>query len=67
LLFHALPLGHHEREEWLQLAPVPDSGPEAAVPQGMATTNQYLSCRESFHWDKNAYPAAGCTQTGGCD
>ncbi len=33
----------------------------------MATTNQYLTYRDSFHWDKDAYVAAGCTPTGGCD
>ncbi|MHB8884742.1 MAG: RHS repeat-associated core domain-containing protein [Methylovirgula sp.] len=63
------PLGYNEREEWLEPAPIPDSDPAATVPQGMpmAPTNQYLSYRDSFHWDKNAYIVAGCTPTGGCD
>lgn len=30
-------------------------------------TNGYLNYRNSFHWDKSAYVAAGCTDTGGCD
>lgn len=63
------PLGYCEREEWLEPAPIPDSDPPATVPVGMpiAPTNQYLTYRNSFHWDKNAYIAAGCTTTGGCD
>ncbi|KAA3445852.1 peptidase C39 [Mesorhizobium sp. SARCC-RB16n] len=63
------PLGYHEREEWLEPAPVPTSDPGATVPQGMPTnpTNFYLEYRDSFHWDKDAYVAAGCTPTGGCD
>lgn len=63
------PLGYHEREEWLEPASIPDSDPAATVPQGMpiALTNQYLSYRNSFHWDKSAYIQAGCTATGGCD
>ncbi|MGH7025089.1 MAG: hypothetical protein ACREEB_16085, partial [Caulobacteraceae bacterium] len=63
------PLGHSEREEWLEPAPIPDSDPAATVPVGMPLplTNQYLSYRDSFHWDKNAYVVAGCTPTGGCD
>jgi RHS repeat-associated protein len=63
------PLGYHEREEWVEPASIPDSDPAATVPQGMpiALTNQYLSYRNSFHWDKSAYIQAGCTATGGCD
>ena len=63
------PLGYHEREEWLEPAPIPDSDPSATVPQGMPIplTNQYLTYRDSFHWDRNAYALAGCTPTGGCD
>lgn len=63
------PLGNHEREEWLEPAPVPDSEPSATVPQGMPLppTNRYLVYRNSFHWDKDAYVAAGCTPAGGCD
>lgn len=61
------PLGYSERLEWLEPAPIPDSDPAATVPQGMATTNQYLTYRDSFYWDKNAYIAAGCTPSGGCD
>jgi YD repeat-containing protein len=60
------PLGLHEREETAQgLSQVPSSDP--SVPQGMATFNQYLNYRDSFHWDKHAYIAAGCTVSGGCN
>jgi len=63
------PLGFSEREEWLEPAPVPGSDPANTVPQGMPLTpyNAYLSYRDSFHWDKNAYVVAGCTPTGGCN
>lgn len=63
------PLGNSEREEWLEPAPIPDSDPAATVPVGMpvSPTNQYLTYRNSFHWDKSAYVAAGCTPSGGCD
>ncbi|OAF10258.1 hypothetical protein AXW67_25905 [Bradyrhizobium neotropicale] len=63
------PLGNSEREEWLEPAPIPDSDPAATVPVGMpiAPKNQYLTYRNSFHWDRSAYVAAGCTPTGGCD
>lgn len=63
------PMGFHEREEWLEPAPVPFSDPSGTVPTGMPLSpfNQYLYDRDSFHWDKNAYVAAGCTPTGGCD
>jgi hypothetical protein len=63
------PLGFHEREEWLEPAPIPDSDPNASVPQGMPVplTNQYLTYRDSFHWDKDAYVIANCMPTGGCD
>jgi RHS repeat-associated protein len=63
------PLGYHEREEWVEPAPIPDSDPSATVPQGMpvSLTNAFLTYRDSFHWDKNAYVVAGCTPTGGCD
>lgn len=62
-------MGFNEREEWLEPASIPDSDSAATVPQGMplTPTNQYLSYRDSFHWDKNAYVVAGCTPTGGCD
>ena len=60
------PLGHSEREETLQPAPVPFS--EAVVPQGLFDPfNAYLSYRDSFHWDKHQYAVAGCTPNGGCD
>ncbi|MGO7532788.1 RHS repeat-associated core domain-containing protein [Rhizobium leguminosarum] len=63
------PLGNKEREEWLEPAPIPASDPAATVPVGMPLplTNGYLTYRNSFHWDKSAYIAAGCTDTGGCD
>lgn len=63
------PLGQHEREEWLEPAPIPASDPAASVPTGMplGPTNGYLQNRDSFHWDKEQYIAAGCTTSGGCD
>ncbi|MFX8516169.1 hypothetical protein ABTM14_19515, partial [Acinetobacter baumannii] len=41
----------------------------ATVPTDMpiTPTNQYLTYRNSFYWDKTAYTAAGCSTTGGCD
>ncbi|BCM19203.1 tRNA nuclease WapA [Mesorhizobium sp. J8] len=61
------PLGYHEREEWVEPSAIPNSDPANTVPQGMAVTDNYLTYRNSFHWDKDAYVAAGCTPTGGCD
>ena len=63
------PLGNHERVEWLEPAPVPNSEPSNTVPQGMplTPTNNYLVYRNSFYWNKDAYVTAGCTPTGGCD
>ncbi|TGQ51032.1 peptidase C39 [Mesorhizobium sp. M1C.F.Ca.ET.193.01.1.1] len=61
------PLGYHEREEWLEPSVIPNTDPANTVPQGMAVVNNYLTYRNSFHWDKDAYLAAGCTPTGGCD
>ncbi len=61
------PLGYNEREEWVEWpsgsAPIADSDPSNTVPQGMPATveNQYLSYRDSFYWNKDAYVAAGCT------
>ena len=64
------PLGYHEREEWVEPGPnIPASDPTTTVPTGMPVplNNAYLEYRDSFHWDKNAYIAAGCTVSGGCD
>ncbi|EJB01774.1 RHS repeat-associated core domain protein [Rhizobium leguminosarum bv. trifolii WSM597] len=63
------PLGYKEREEWLEPAPIPESDPAATVPVGMpiGAMNSYLTYRNSFHWDKSAYVAAGCADSGGCD
>ncbi|UIY31513.1 peptidase C39 (plasmid) [Neorhizobium galegae] len=63
------PLGYKEREEWLEPSPTPASDPVGTVPTGMPLppVNGYLIYRNSFHWDKLAYAAAGCTDTGGCD
>ncbi|RWA64665.1 RHS repeat-associated core domain-containing protein [Mesorhizobium sp.] len=61
------PLGYHEREEWLEPSVIPNTDPASTVPQGMAVRNNYLTYRNSFHWDKDAYLTAGCTPTGGCD
>jgi YD repeat-containing protein len=57
------PLGYSEREQALQPAPVPFSEP--VVPQGIiAPFNEYLTYRDSFHWDKHAYALSGCTPSG---
>jgi len=63
------PMGFSEREEWLEPSYNPTSDPAATVPTGMPYVlgNNYLQYRNSFHWDKDAYGAAGCTPTGGCD
>ena len=63
------PMGFSEREEWVEPAPIPDSDPAPSVPQGMPNgeLNQYLSFRDTFYWDKNAYTLAGCTPSGGCN
>jgi RHS repeat-associated protein len=63
------PLGNHEREEWLEPAPIAASDPANTVPTGMplAPENNYLQYRDSFHWDKDQYVAAGCAVSGGCD
>ncbi|MVA82646.1 peptidase C39 [Agrobacterium vitis] len=63
------PLGLKEREEWVDPAPVPDMDPSSTVPAGMpyTPTNQYLNYRNSLHWDKSQYIAAGCTDSGGCN
>lgn len=63
------PLGFSERVEWLEPAPVPSTDPTGTVPQGMpvAPTNNFLQYRNSFYWNKDAYVAAGCTPSGGCD
>lgn len=63
------PLGYNERVEWIEPAPIPDSDPPNTVPSSMPLVpkNQYLTYRNSFYWDKNAYALAGCTQSGGCD
>lgn len=63
------PLGHSEREEWLEPAPVSASDPAGTVPQGMpvGAGNDFLQYRDSFHWDKLQYVAAGCTPSGACN
>ncbi len=61
------PLGFGEREESFEPATmVPFS--DAHVPQLPPGTllNQYLIYRNSFHWNKHQYAAAGCTPNGGC-
>lgn len=63
------PMGYHERLEWLEPAPISDSDPSGSVPAGMpnGVSNQYLSYRDSFYWDKDAYALGGCSPSGGCD
>lgn len=63
------PLGNHEREEWLEPAPVDASDPANTVPVGMPLTpeNDFHQYRDSFHWDKDQYISAGCAPAGGCD
>jgi hypothetical protein len=31
----------------------------------LAPMNEYLTYRDSFYWDRNAYVVAGCTVAGG--
>ncbi len=63
------PLGYGEREETFEPATdVPASEPADLVPQGMTNIfNGFLNDRDSFHWNKHQYAAAGCTVDGGCD
>lgn len=64
------PLGLGEREETFEPASaVPFSDPPAQVPQGMPVPsfNQYLTYRNSFHWNKHQYSVGHCTAAGGCD
>jgi hypothetical protein len=66
-------MGFKQREEWREdwspnPSPIPDSDPANTVPQGMPTplSNQFLTYRNSFHWDQTTYDAANC-QSGTCD
>lgn len=63
------PLSNHEREEWLEPSSSSGSDPSASVPVGMpqGVTNFWMNYRNSFHWNKDQYTAAGCSVTGGCD
>ena len=58
------PLGYGEREETIEPSVGPASEPQA--PTGMILFNEFLNWRNSFHWDKHQYAAAGCTPAGGC-
>lgn len=62
------PLGNRMREEWIDEV-IPHDAPAGTVPTGMSGTpkSNYLEFRNTFHWSKDAYAAAGCTSTGGCD
>jgi RHS repeat-associated protein len=45
--------GNRERAEFNQAAPgIADSDPPQTVPAGMVTTNQYLSFRNTYYWDR---------------
>jgi RHS repeat-associated protein len=49
------PDGERERVEFNQSAPgISGSDPPQSVPDGMATRNQFLSFRNTFHWDRQA-------------
>ncbi len=50
------PDGSRDRVEFNQSAGlgIPDSDPLASVPQGMNTTNEFLSFRNTFYWNRNA-------------
>lgn len=50
----AYPDGNRERVEFNQSTTlgIAASDPPQTVPAGMATTNQYLSFRNTYHWDK---------------
>jgi YD repeat-containing protein len=67
------PLGYGEREETFEPASfIPFSEPANEVPTLPPRVyapyfNQYLTCRDSFHWNKHQYAAAGCAPNGGCN
>ena len=54
------PLGYTERLEYLQQAPgIAYSDPPALIPQRMTGPwNNYLYGRDTWYWDKHAYPIA---------
>lgn len=62
------PMGNKVREEWIDEV-IPDTAPAGTIPVGMSGTpkTDYLQYRNTFFWSKDAYAAAGCTSTGGCD
>jgi YD repeat-containing protein len=62
------PLGNRMRNEWVDDV-TPGVAPANTVPTGMPLPAKadYLQYRNTFHWSKDAYVAAGCTSTGGCD
>jgi len=62
------PLGNRMRDEWVDSV-TPGVAPADSVPTGMPLPAKadYLQYRNTFHWSKDAYVAAGCTTTGGCD
>jgi RHS repeat-associated protein len=51
--------GEKERVEFNQSpnVGVPTILPSAVVPTGLATTDNYINDRNTFFWDRNAYPA----------
>ncbi len=53
------PDGEKERDEFNQSSGlgILDSVPDALVPAGMVTYNQYLTDRNTYFWDRNAYAA----------
>ena len=57
------PLGHAERFETTQNSGIPDS--ESPIPSctGITLSNTYLGGRNSFYWDKDAYPVAATDYT----
>jgi RHS repeat-associated protein len=59
------PLGYTERLEYLQGAPgIPYNDPPAIVPQGMiGPWNNVLYGRDTWYWDKHAYPIAAGNYT----
>ena len=56
------PLNNRMRNEWVDNV-IPDAAPAGTVPTGMPLPAKadYLKYRNTFHWSKDAYVAAGCT------
>jgi RHS repeat-associated protein len=54
-----LPNGEKERVEYTESQDpgIPFREPASLVPKGMLTANQWLGWRDTFYWDRRAYPS----------